>query len=82
LAADLDKEPLARLLVPGLLLLLFVGLEEAQPAAFRLSIQPGHCPAQAERLVPVEAQPIGDHGCQQGLDWRTVDQDDRRFPIS
>src|SRR6516165_1343847 len=71
----LDPEPLAPLLLRSLLRLLLVGLEDAQPAALGLGVQPGQRLAQGQGLVLVKAEALGDHGCPQGQDWRSVDRD-------
>src|SRR5262249_49860804 len=72
---DLDQEALAPLLLPCLLRLLLVRLEDAQPAAFGLGVQPGQGLAQGQGLVLIEAAVLGDHGCPQGKDRHSVDRD-------
>jgi hypothetical protein len=52
-----------------------VGLEEAQPAALGLGVQPGYRFAQCQGLVLVEAEASGDHNRPQGQDRSPVDGD-------
>jgi hypothetical protein len=75
---NLDQEPL----VPRLLGLLFMRLEDVQPAALGLGIQPGHGLAQGQGLVLVETEALGDHGCPQGQDRGTVDGNGSRSHTS
>ena len=50
------------------------GLEDPEPAAFRLGAETRHA-SKRESLVAVEAEALGDHGSPQGQHWRAVDPD-------
>src|SRR5579864_7507288 len=58
-----------------LLCFLLVWLEESQPSALGLGVQTGHCSTQGKSLVLSEAEALGNHGCPQGQDRRSVDGD-------
>jgi hypothetical protein len=50
-----------------------VGLEDAESASFRVGVQLGQRLAQAQRLVLIEAEALGDDGGPEGQDRGTVD---------
>src|SRR5437879_1875705 len=68
---DLNQESLALLLLPCLLRLLLMRLEDTQLAPLGLSVKPGHRLAEGQGLVLSEAEALGYHGCPERQDRRS-----------
>jgi hypothetical protein len=74
-AAQFDEELFALLLLPGFRRFLFVRLEDAQPAALGLGVQPGQRLAQRQGFIFPEAEALGNDGGPEGQDRGTVGGD-------